>query len=53
MRNLLIAVLALLPLVSSAQTPDELASQVIIRRTVHGVPLITGENLRAGTFGLA
>ena len=53
MRNLLIAVLALLPLVSSAQTPDELASQVIIRRTVHGVPHITGENLRAGAFGLA
>jgi acyl-homoserine-lactone acylase len=38
---------------AAAQTPDELASQVVIRRTVHGVPHITGQTLKAAAFGLA
>ena len=56
MRSLVVALAALtilLPVTATAQTPDELASQVVIRRTVHGVPHITGQNLRAAAFGLA
>jgi acyl-homoserine-lactone acylase len=53
MRYLVPLLLAALPLAVHSQTPDELASQVEIRRTVHGVPHITGETLKAAAFGLA
>jgi acyl-homoserine-lactone acylase len=52
-RQLLPLFVVILPLTLAAQTPDEIASQVTIRRTVHGVPHITGENLKAAAFGLA
>ena len=52
-RQLLPLLLVVLPLTAGAQTPDELASQVTIRRTVHGVPHITGQTLKAAAFGLA
>ena len=37
----------------NAQTPENLAQQVEIRRTSYGVPHIKGENLQAAAFGLA
>src|SRR5690554_2552067 len=47
--------LALLPLTVpplAAQAGEELARQVEIRRTTHGVPHILAENIRAAGFGL-
>src|SRR5690606_10477923 len=46
----LAVLLAAAPL--AAQTGEELARQVEIRRTKHGVPHILAENIRAAGFGL-
>ena len=55
-RTLLSVVALVIPLAAWAQSPDELdrlASQVTIRRTIHGVPHIRGENLKAAAMALA
>ncbi len=53
-RRLLAVALLALPSVATAQTPpSEIAAQVEVRRTAHGVPHIRAQNLKAAGYALA